>query len=155
MKVIATKRRPSTKSDHVDELFSPESLQELLAKSDLVVLTVPLTVETKGMIGEDQLRGMMKTAYPINVSRGKIIKEDSLIRALKEGWISSAGLDVFESEPLPPHSELWSMKNVIVTPHMAGSTPHYWERATSIFENLKRFAYNKPMINVVDKKAGY
>jgi phosphoglycerate dehydrogenase-like enzyme len=92
----------------------------------------------------------------INVSRGKIVQEDKLIQALKEGWIAGAGLDTFEREPLPQDSELWTMENVIITPHVAGLTPHYLERLTNIFcENLKRFIRNEPLVNVVNKSIGY
>lgn len=157
MKVIATKRNPTvSKPIYVDKLVNPENLKELLAESDFVVLTLPLTKETEGMIGEAQLRSMKRTSYLINVARGKIIQEDKLIQALKEGWIAGAGLDTFETEPLPNNSELWTMKNVIITPHVAGSTPHYFERLTNIFcENLNRFINNEPLINVVDKTTGY
>jgi D-2-hydroxyacid dehydrogenase (NADP+) len=157
MKVIATKRNPTvSKPNYVDKLVNPENLEELLAESDFVVLTLPLTKETQGMIGEAQLKSMKRTSYLINVARGKIVQEDKLIQALKEDWIVGAGLDTFETEPLPQNSELWTMKNVIITPHMAGLTPHYFERLTNIFcENLNRFINNEPLINVVDKTVGY
>jgi D-2-hydroxyacid dehydrogenase (NADP+) len=157
MKVIATKRNPTiSKPAYVDKLVNSENLKELLAESDFVVLTLPLTKETEGMIGEAQLKSMKRTSYLINVARGKIVQEDKLIQALKEGWIAGAGLDTFETEPLPQNSELWTMKNVIITPHVAGLTPHYFERLTNILcENLNRFINNKPLINVVDKTIGY
>ena len=79
-----------------------------------------------------------------------------MIKALKEGWIKGAALDVFREEPLPPTSPLWEMENVLITPHVAGSTPYYWERAVSIFvENLRRFMRGEELINVVDKEKGY
>jgi phosphoglycerate dehydrogenase-like enzyme len=157
MRVIATKRNADTpKPDYVDKLVYPKNLKELLAESDFVVLTLPLTRETERMIGEAQLKSMKKTSYLINVARGRIVQENRLIQALKEGWIAGAGLDTFESEPLPKNSELWSMKNVVITPHVAGSTPYYLERLTDIFcENLDRFIHNKTLINVVDKALGY
>jgi len=156
MSVIATKRNVSAKPEYVDELLPPANLQELLARSDFVVLTVPLTAETRGLIGENQLRNMKRTAYLVNVSRGKVVQEDALVKALKEGWIAGAALDVFEEEPLLRGSKLWKMKNVIITPHTAGWSVKYWERTTSLFcENLKRFVYNEPMINVVNKQLGY
>jgi phosphoglycerate dehydrogenase-like enzyme len=99
---------------------------------------------------------MKRTGYLINVSRGKIVQESKLIEALKQGWIAGAGLDTFESEPLPETSELWSLKNVIITPHIAGLTPYYMERLTNIFcENLNRFILEQPLMNVVDKTLGY
>lgn len=157
MHVIATRRNLSaSKPVYVDKIVPLENLKELLAESDFLVIAAPLTRETIGMIGEPQLRSMKKTSYIINISRGKIIQEDKLIQALKEGWIAGAGLDTFESEPLPKDSELWNMKNVIITPHMAGATPHYLERATDIFcENLRRYLRHEPLINVVDKTIGY
>ena len=156
MTVFAIKKRPGVKPEYVDRLLSPEGLPELLSASDFVVVIAPLTKETEGMIGERELKLMKPTAYLINVARGKIVREADLIRALKEGWIAGAGLDVFEEEPLPKSSPLWDLENVIITPHMAGSTPYYWERATALFcENLKRFVGGKPLINIVDKRAGY
>jgi phosphoglycerate dehydrogenase-like enzyme len=157
LRVIATKRDPSTSGlASIDRLLYPKDLNILLAESDFVVLSIPLTRETQGMIGEQQLRTMKRTSYLINVSRGKIVQEDKLVEALKQGWIAGAGLDTFENEPLPESSELWSFKNVIITPHIAGLTPYYEERLTSIFcENLNRFTRKEPMINVVDKTLGY
>jgi phosphoglycerate dehydrogenase-like enzyme len=120
------------------------------------VITAPLTPETRGMIGEKELRSMKKTAHIINIARGSIIREDVLIKALQEGWIAGAGLDVFEKEPLPPDSPLWDMENVIITGHFAGSTPFYFHRVLEIFlENLKRYRSGEPLINVVDKQRGY
>jgi phosphoglycerate dehydrogenase-like enzyme len=157
MKVMATKRDPSRPaSTSVDRLIRPADLKQLLAESDFVVLSLPLTKETQGMIGEAQLKSMKRTGYLINVSRGKIVQESKLIEALKQGWIAGAGLDTFESEPLPETSELWSLKNVIITPHIAGLTPYYMERLTNIFcENLNRFILEQPLMNVVDKTLGY
>jgi len=157
MRVIATRRNTlATKPNYVDKLVHPENLKELLIESDFVVLTLPLTKETQGIIGEEQLRSMKKTSYLINVGRGKLIQEDKLTRALKEEWIAGAGLDTFEKEPLPQDSELWDMQNAVITPHIAGATPHYLERLTDIFcENLKRFLRNENLINVVDKTLGY
>lgn len=157
MKVFAMRRDASRPlPDYVDRLVNAENLKELLAESDFVVLSLPLTKETERMIGENQLRSMKRTGYLINVSRGRILQEDVLTRALKEGWIAGAGLDTFENEPLPPNSELWALRNVIITPHIAGLTPHYLERLTNIFcENLTRFLHDEPLINVVDKARGY
>jgi D-2-hydroxyacid dehydrogenase (NADP+) len=157
MRVIATRRDPSRPaSEGVERLVPPVDLDLLLAESDFVVLSLPLTSDTRGMIGETQLRSMKQRGYLINVSRGKIVQEDKLIEALKKGWIAGAGLDTFENEPLPESSELWGFKNVIITPHVAGQTPYYMERLTNIFcENLSRFIREQPLINVVDKTLGY
>ena len=157
MRVIATKRNISKgSSSNVDKLLDPAELNQLFAESDFVVLSLPLTEETEGMIGELQLKSMKRTSYLINISRGRIVQEDKLIEALKKGWIAGAGLDTFKKEPLPKKSELWNFENVIITPHVAGFTPHYMERLTNIFtENLNRFIKNQPLINVVDKTLGY
>jgi len=157
MRVIATKRDPtSPASTNVDRLVAPAYLNELLAESDFAVLSLPLTKETVGMIGEKQLKSMKPTGILINVSRGRIIQENKLVQALKHGWIAGAGLDTFENEPLPENSELWGFKNVIITPHIAGDTPHYPERLTNLFtENLNRFIHKQSLINVVDKNLGY
>jgi phosphoglycerate dehydrogenase-like enzyme len=157
MKVIAMRRNPSApKPVYVDALVSPENLKELLGQADFVVIQLPLTKETEGMFGETELRSMKRTGYLVNASRGGIIQEDKLIKALKEGWIAGAALDTFAVEPLPSDSPLWKMKNVVVTPHVAGLTPRYMERLTDLFcENLKRFLNSQPLINVVDKTRGY
>jgi len=157
MRVIATKRDPThPASTNVDRLIAPADLNQLLAESDFTVLSLPLTKETEGMIGDKQLKSMKPTGILINVSRGRIIQENKLVQALKQGWIAGAGLDTFENEPLPENSELWNFKNVIITPHIAGDTPHYPERLTNIFtENLNRFIHKQPLINVVDKNLGY
>jgi len=156
MTVIAIKKNPTSPPPFVDELLPPDCLGELLTKSDFVVISTPLTSKTRGMIGERELRIMKKKAYLINIARGGVIREEALIRALREGGIAGAGLDVFVDEPLPLKSELWDLKNVIITPHVAGETEQYLEKAIPIFyENLYRFINNQPMINIVDKKAGY
>jgi len=157
MRVIATRRNPSApKPDYVDKIVSPENLKELLADSDFVIIQIPLTEHTQGMFGEKELRRMKPTAYLVNASRGNVIKEDELIKALKEGWIAGAALDTFATEPLPEDSPLWDMPNVIITPHVAGLTPRYMERLTDLFcENLRRFLNGEPLINIVDKTRGY
>jgi len=156
MTVLATKRTISTKPTFVEELLPSHNLKYLLKKSDFVVISVPLTSKTNGMIGAQEFAHMKKTAYIINIARGGIIQQNELISALKQKKIAGAGLDVFEIEPLQPDSELWRMKNVIITPHVAGDTVHYWKRTTKIFcDNLRRYINKTPLINIVDKKAGY
>ncbi len=140
----------------VDRVFSPEELRVMLPDCDFVVVTVPLTLETKGLIGEAELKAMKPTAYLVNVSRGSIIKEEILIRALKERWIAGAALDVFETEPLPSGSELWSLPGVIISPHSAGVMEGSMTAATGIFcENLRHFLVGEPLINEFNKKRGY
>lgn len=156
MTVLATRRTITAKPAFVDELLPSYDLKRLLEESDFVVISAPLTSKTKGMIGAQEFANMKRTAYIINIARGEIIQQNELISALKQKKIAGAGLDVFETEPLQPNSDLWHMKNVIITPHVAGETVHYYERTTKIFcENLRRYINKTPLINVVDKKAGY
>ena len=92
----------------------------------------------------------------VNIASGAIVDENTLVRAVREGWIAGAGLDVFEREPLPDDSPLWAMDNVLISPHVAGFTPRYDERATAIFvENLGRYLAGEPLLNLVDKARGY
>ena len=156
MHVLGVRRDPGKMIPGVEAMHGPDKLLDLLPRADFVVLTVPLTDETKGLIGEAELRAMKKTAYIVNIGRGGTIQENVLIRALQERWIAGAGLDVFETEPLPENSLLWSMDNVIITAHYSGLTPKYDQRAMDIFlDNLRRYKAGKPLNNVVDKKLGY
>ncbi len=157
MKVVGSRRSvKAQKPDFVDELVSAQKLGDLFSESDFVAVQLPLTEETRGLIGEEELRDMKNNAFLINASRGEIIEERSLVRALQEGWIAGAGLDAFASEPLPKDSPLWGMENVVLTPHVAGLAPEYMNRLVKIFcENLERFLNNEKMTNVIDKVRGY
>ena len=156
MRVLGIRRNPSLDSSGVEAMFGPDHLIDILPEADFVVITVPLTRETKEMIGERELKQMKQTAYLINIGRGGTINENALINALKNGTIAGAGLDVFDDEPLPENSPLWAMENVVITAHYAGRTPHYDERAISIFlGNLKRYISNEPLNNVVNKVLMY
>lgn len=159
MRVMATKRSLASWDANlapVAELIPLQDLNRLLDASDFVVPCVPLTPETQGMLGEAQLRAMKRTAFLINISRGMVIQEPALVRALKEGWIAGAGLDVFQQEPLPKESELWEMPNVILSPHMAPVTDRQGDRATEAFcDNLRRFMRGEPLLHVVDRRRGY
>lgn len=156
MRVVATRRNPTMQPTCVDELYGAEGLPDLLRASDFVIIAAPLTPETQGLIGENELRLMKPTAYILNVGRGAIIQESVLIHALKEGWIAGAGLDVTEVEPLPAESELFHLPNVFLTPHYSGLRSRYWEHAIVIFRsNLRKFLQGEPMDNVVDKHGGY
>ncbi len=156
MRVLGIRRNPMDAVPGVEQIGGPDRLHPFLSQADFVALTVPLTGETRKMIGERELRLMKPTAYIVNIGRGGTIDEAALVRALREGWIAGAGLDVFEKEPLPEDSPLWAMPNVIVTAHYAGATPAYDERAMAIFlENLRRYHAGMPLINVVDKRLGY
>ena len=138
------------------EVFTPDHLMEMLPLCDFVVVALPLTPETRGFLGEEQFKAMKRTAFLINIARGQIVQEEALVRALREGWIAGAAVDVFAQEPLPPESEMWEVPNLIVTPHMAGNFSAYLDRVMDILrENLRRFVAGEPMINVLDKQRGY
>ena len=139
-----------------DEMLPPSELRHLLEESDYVVVALPLTNESRGLIGEPQLRAMKPSAIIVNIGRGAIIDEQALVQALKEGRIAGAALDVFQQEPLSGESELWGLENVIVTPHISGGTPRYMERAVALFcDNLRRYLADEPLRNVVDPARGY
>jgi phosphoglycerate dehydrogenase-like enzyme len=156
MQVWGLVRRPRPKPEHVDRLFAAGRADTLLRGADVLVLALPLTPATHGLIGERQLKRMKPTALFINVGRGELVQESALIRALRERWIAGAGLDVFAREPLARSSPLWNMPQVVVSPHIAGAHPHYMTRAADLFmDNLKRYVAAKPLLNEVDKTAGY
>ena len=139
-----------------ERFFSPEHLHEMLSECDYVVVALPLTAETEHLIGEAELRAMKPSAYLVNIARGPILDEQALVRALREGWIAGAGLDVFEREPLPDDSPLWALDNALISPHVAGFTPRYDERAAALFvENLGRYLSGEPLLNLVDRAQGY
>jgi phosphoglycerate dehydrogenase-like enzyme len=152
-------RPPSTgdpKGMLLDSLFPPSQFREMLKECDFFIVAVPLTPETEGMVGREELKAMKGSAYLVNISRGRVVDEEALIEALKEGWIGGAGLDVFAQEPLPEESELWGLDKVILSPHVSADTPHYQERFTELFcENLRRYLAGEELLNVVDKKRGY
>jgi phosphoglycerate dehydrogenase-like enzyme len=156
--VIATKRSAAQRSSspNADELLPASELAYLLGESDFVVLSMPLTPQTRGMIGRAQLHAMKATAVLVNIARGRVVDEAALIDALREGRIAGAALDVFEQEPLPPESPFWDMENVIVSPHISGGTEIYNQRVVEIFaRNLRRYLAGEQLENVVDPKRGY
>ena len=152
MKVIGTDARRTGTPEGVSELLRPEALDDALPRADFVVLTVPHTPATGGFFDRAKFRRMKKSAYFINIGRGRTTKLDDLTAALQEGEIAGAGLDVFEKEPLSPGHPLWSMPQVIITPHTAGYGPHVNERRYDIIsENVRRFMSGEPLRNPVDK----
>jgi phosphoglycerate dehydrogenase-like enzyme len=156
MRVEGIRRDPARQVEGVDAMYGPDQLRERLAHADVVVLTVPLSKATRGLIGAAELAAMKPTAYLINIGRGGTVDEPALAQALAEGRLAGAALDVFAEEPLPADSPLWAMENVIITGHYAGATPRYDERALAIFlDNLRRYRAGAPLRNVVDKDAGY
>ncbi|HEY8491293.1 MAG TPA: D-2-hydroxyacid dehydrogenase [Dehalococcoidia bacterium] len=147
---------PAADDPDAHELLPLSALHDLLRRSDFVVLAVPLTRETRRLIGEAELRAMKPTACLINIARGAVVDEAALVRALREGWIGGAVLDVFEQEPLPPDSPLWDLENAILSPHVSGGVDDYDARATAIFvDNLGRYVAGQPLRNVVDPERGY
>jgi phosphoglycerate dehydrogenase-like enzyme len=169
MQVLAIRRsagraRRSYAAEHAPDaagaiptrLYAPDALHEMLSECDYVVVAVPLTPETVRLIGPAELRAMKPSAYLVNIARGPIVDEAALVQALRQGWIAGAGLDVFEQEPLPADSPLWNLENVLISPHVAGFTPRYDERATALFaENLDCYLSGELMLNLVDKTRGY
>ncbi len=156
MTVIGTRRAPSAHAPNVDEVFVAEDTDEVLRRSDFVLCSLPLTGETHHFMNYARFCAMKSTAFFINVGRGPVVKEEDLVKALQEGRIKGAGLDVFEVEPLPKESPLWSMKDVIITPHAAGNTEVNAHRVLEILvENLRRMEAGLPLTNVVDKRLGY
>jgi D-2-hydroxyacid dehydrogenase (NADP+) len=156
MKVMVMESRTIIRPAFVDKILPGGKLKEILSKSDFVVVTLPLTPDTEKLLNEDALRSMKSSAYLINVARGGIVDEKALVRALQERWIAGAGLDVFETEPLPVTSPLWQLPNVIITPHSAGRRPDYDQMATDLFvKNLKKYLAGKPLLNLIDKTKGF
>jgi phosphoglycerate dehydrogenase-like enzyme len=140
----------------VEEVLPPERLPELLAKSDVVVLSAPLTEETRHLIGPKTIRFIKPGALLINIGRGALIDDVAVIAALQDGKLGGAALDVFTQEPLEPGSPYWDLPNVVITPHMSGAMEDYWTPLVRLFaDNLRRFEAGAPLVNVVDKKAGY
>lgn len=156
MRVEGIRRDAARHVEGVAAMYGPGDLRERLARADVVVLTVPLSKATRGLIGAAELRAVKPGAYLVNIGRGGTVDEPALARALAEGRLAGAALDVFAEEPLPADSPLWAMENVIITAHYAGATPHYNQRALAIFlDNLRRYRAGTPLRNVVDKDAGY
>jgi phosphoglycerate dehydrogenase-like enzyme len=139
-----------------DRIYPRQATRSMLAECDYIVNTLPLTEKTHHFFDETLFKEMKPNAFLVNIGRGRVINEPDLIKALKKGWIAAAGLDVFETEPLPEDSPLWTMDNVILTPHVSGFTPHYDERATDLFaENLRRYLAGEKLLNLVNREQGY
>jgi phosphoglycerate dehydrogenase-like enzyme len=152
MRVLAVDPVQAEAPDGVT-LWRPERLDDLLAESDFVVIAAPHTPETVKLINRDRLRWMKRSAYLINVGRGVIVDLADLTAALQAGEIAGAGLDVFETEPLPPDHPLWRMENVLITPHTAAASPRVAERHVEVLlDNVRRFVAGQPLRNVVDKR---
>jgi phosphoglycerate dehydrogenase-like enzyme len=158
MRIVAMRRKPELSAGDplVDEFYSPSQLNVMLAECDYVAASAPITPQTRGMIGKDQIDAMKSTAVIVNVGRGAVIDEPALIQALEANRIRGAGLDVFTTEPLPAGHPFYRLKNVLLSPHCADHTPGWLDRAIDFFlENFERFSKGEPLENVVDKHAGY
>lgn len=150
MRVVATRRDPGIGAPGVDAVVGSGQLHEMLGQADIVAITCPLTPETENLIDAAAFAAMRPTAHLINVARGRIVEEPALIRALEERRIAAVGLDVTVEEPLPPSSPLWSLPNVLITPHTAGETQAYEDGVIDILlENLERLRRGETLLNEV------
>ena len=156
MKIIAVDPEDVDVPDCVETCWKMDRFYDLLSASDIVVVCCPLTEETRGLFDRMAFEKMQNHALLINVTRGKIMDDASLVEALETGQIAGAGLDVTPQEPLPGDHPLWNMPNVIITPHTAGGSPNRQDRIVNLFcENLRRFLKGENMLSVIDKKKGY
>jgi len=157
MKIIGLRReRNLPKPDFVNEVFSVAQMEAFLDQADFVVIALPLTPETRGILNTARLRLMKPNSYLINIGRGDLVDEVELLRLLRERKIAGAVLDVFQTEPLPENHPFWQMDNVFVTPHISGNFVEYVDRVGEQFaENLARYVHGETLLNVFDKHRGY
>lgn len=156
MRILAVDVQQTEKPDYVEALWGTDRMETLLAESDVVFIACPYTPQTERLVDADAFRLMKNTAFLINTARGPIVDEAALVDALGSGEIAGAGLDVFETEPLPEDSPLWKMDNVIITTHSAGVSSYRPQRTVDFFcENLRRFLAGKPLLNETDRNLGY
>jgi phosphoglycerate dehydrogenase-like enzyme len=155
--VLATKRHvPGSADPLVEHFYKPEERREMIARCDYIVVTAPLTQETRHIIGDAEFGVMKNTAVVINVGRGPVIDEEALLRALTRKRIRGAGLDVFEREPLPPDHMLYQLENVLLSPHCADHTSDWQDQAMQFFLiQYARFERGEPLASVVNKQLGY
>jgi phosphoglycerate dehydrogenase-like enzyme len=155
MRVIAVRRRGGPVPG-ASRVVAADALAEVAGEADYLVVAAPLTAATRGAVSREVLARMKPTAWVMNIARGPIIDEAALIDALREGRLGGAALDTFVQEPLPASSPLWSLPNVIITPHTSNSSPRVRERTLALFmENLRRYKAGEPLLNRVDLEAGY
>lgn len=155
MRVIGVRRHPHPTPD-VEQVFSTDALHDALAQADVVMVNLPSTPDTRRLFNHDAFAAMKSGGYFFNAGRGATVDTEALTEAVRNGTLCGVGLDVTDPEPLPLDHPLWSMPNVIITPHYSGARPHYLEHANRIFlENLQRFIAGEPLQFVVDKRTGY
>ena len=156
MRVVATRASRREGPAFVDYVGLSSELHALAADADVVVNSLPLTPTTQSILDERFFSTVKRSAYFLNIGRGKTVDTDALVRALRDGRLAGAGLDVTEPEPLPADHVLWGMKNVIITPHLGGDSDDHMERLWLVFrENLRRFANGEKLLSVVNKERGY
>ena len=156
MKVIATDPKPMPKPEYVAELHDPTYFEQIAPQVDVLVSAAPHTPQTERMFNEKVFRSMKPTAFFVNVSRGKLMDDMALVKALKEHWIAGAALDVFPVEPPPSDHPIFECPNVVMTPHTSAWSPESQARAVDLFgENIRRYSIGQPLMNVVDKQKGY
>ncbi len=155
MRVIGVRRRVEP-VEGVERIVPPELLEDVVAEADYLAIAAPLTRATRGAISRDVIARMKKTAWIVNIARGAIVDEDALVDALRAGRLGGAGLDALTTEPLPADHPLWTLENVMISPHSSNSSPHVRERTLTLFvENLRRFKSGEDLLNRVDFEAGY
>ncbi|MGH9592018.1 MAG: D-2-hydroxyacid dehydrogenase [Bryobacteraceae bacterium] len=158
MRIVALRRRPELfqRDPIIDRTYAPSQINDLMAASDYILTAAPLTNDTRGLIGEAQIAAMKPSSVIINVGRGAVIDEAALIRALEAGKIRGAALDVFAVEPLPAGHPFYRMENVLMSPHTADHVQDFIHLAVECFlDNFQRFRAHQPLLNIVDKHAGY
>lgn len=158
MKVLAARRRPELSKDdpNIDEVHGFDGIRALMPRCDYVVAAAPLTPETRGMVGAKEIAAMKPSAVVMNVGRGPVVDEAALVAALKEKRIRGAALDVFDTEPLPEGHPYYQMESVLLSPHSADHTKTWLDDAMRFFlTNFERYQSGQPLLNVVDKNAGY
>jgi phosphoglycerate dehydrogenase-like enzyme len=156
MRVLATRRSDTPGPTYVERVGRPGDLLAMLREADVVAVCVPLTTETRGQFDARAFDAMKAGAILVNIARGPVVDTDALIDALRRGHLAGACLDVTDPEPLPVESPLWSMRNVVITPHVASRAELTETRRQALFiENMRRFGAGEPLLNVVDKTAEY
>ncbi|MEX0306934.1 MAG: D-2-hydroxyacid dehydrogenase [Ruegeria sp.] len=155
MNVLGTRARPQ-EMDHVDEVHSAQDLPNLLPRADFIAISTPLIPATQGLIGTDEIAAMKPGVILADVSRGGVVDQTALYDALKAGHVAGAALDVFETEPLPQYSPLWTLNNVIISPHCSSVYAEWEEASFRIFlDNLGRWIRGETLVNIVDPSRGY